>query len=148
MHIDACELSLVWESGKIFSTKKVPKKTVKQVRRAWFKSLICLRNFIKSFPNFETVFDKIISPKKNYIFILKKLIKIFQVFSVLTTDEWNIYLNIFNIVPQNTGETGPQNDFFFGITIIIVVFSTKKNLFISNIYWILLNNLNLNIIFI
>jgi hypothetical protein len=30
-----------------------------------------LCNFIKSFPNFETIFDKI-SHKKNYIFILNK----------------------------------------------------------------------------
>jgi hypothetical protein len=37
--------------------------------------LIC--NFIKSFPNFETVFDKI-SPKKNYIFTIKNWIKFFN----------------------------------------------------------------------
>jgi hypothetical protein len=92
-----------------FFTKKVPKKTTKQVRRASFKSHLCpkskiisvntytssvdmlLCHFIKSFPNFETVFDKI-SRTKNYM--KKKIfIKIFQMLSDVNTsvvrDDWN-----------------------------------------------------------
>jgi hypothetical protein len=41
-----------------------------------------LCNFIKSKPDFETVFNKI-SLKKNYIFIFKKLIKNFQTFQTI-----------------------------------------------------------------
>jgi hypothetical protein len=53
--------------------------------------LLC--NFFKSFANFETVFDQM-SPKKNYIFILKNWLKCFE--TSVPTDDWNICLNMYN----------------------------------------------------
>jgi hypothetical protein len=58
--------------------------------------LLC--HFIKSFPNFETVFDKI--SRKRRIIKKKKMIKIFQMLSdvntSVVTNDWSNYLNIFN----------------------------------------------------
>jgi hypothetical protein len=40
---------------------------------------------------------------------LKKLIKIFQTFSVVFYRRLNLYWNMINTPPQNTGETPPQH---------------------------------------
>jgi hypothetical protein len=105
---------------------------------AWFKSFLCSgpKYFVQIlifqmliccyaiFLNFETVFDKI-SPMKNYIFILKKLIKNWRLKYYLNVNELNFCLlgpkhqwsseplNMNDQPPQNTCETPPQNVNFF-----------------------------------
>jgi hypothetical protein len=78
---------------------------------------IILWNFIKSFPNFETVFDKI-SRKKNYS-KKKKLIKIFQMLPDVNTcnvtDDWNNYLNIFNKPLKILVKQPPNMFIIFGV---------------------------------
>jgi hypothetical protein len=71
--------------------------------------LLC--HFIKSFPNFETLFDKI-SRKKNY----KKKQNLLNFFKCCNTsvvrDDWNNYLNIFN-KPLKILVKQPLNMFIF-----------------------------------
>jgi hypothetical protein len=108
----------------MFLNQKSTEKTVEQVRGAWVTSQICtytssvdmlLWNFIKSFPNFETVFDKISRKKtikkKNWIKFFKCCQMLIRLLS--ETTETTIWKSLTS--PSKYWWNSPSTCLFFSV---------------------------------